>query len=393
MDFTFPEDVRHFRSELRNFLDKAWPPDMRRFAMNDSVVRDLDSDPATSFKRALGRAGYLGIGLPQEYGGRPGGTLHRFVLQSELAAAGAPLNATAIGIVAPMLVRYGQESLTRQLVPGITRGELDFALGYTESNAGSDLASLQTQARLDGDRYVISGEKVFSTAAHIADYYWVAARTEKTDKKHQGISLFVVPLDAPGISISPLYTMSGIRTNVVHIDNVEVPVDHRVGDEGEGWRIIGEALDGERFAVMMVAPVIRAYQAVLEYCRCATRAGKRLLDDHAVASELVVLHSAIVAAYLNSVGIAWGTDRGESGSHDASALKVEVTELRLALSTFALDVLGTHGQLTPEDKAAPAFGELERMYRHAVITLFTGGANAVQRDLIARHGLGLGRQM
>jgi 3-oxocholest-4-en-26-oyl-CoA dehydrogenase alpha subunit len=394
MDFTDPPEVEQLRERVRGFLDERWPRHYRRYAMNDTVSRDLQAPEVTlegvdraeiqGFIRDLGAAGLLGYGIPVSAGGRGGGPLERYAVESELAAAGAPYPSIALGTVAPTLVWLDVPGLQRRFIPEIVNDGVEFALGYTEPNAGSDLGALRTRAELAGDRYVINGQKVFSSAIHYAKYYWLAARTNPVAPTRSAISLFIVPSDTPGIEVTPLFTMSGIRTNIVFLDGVEVPAANLVGTQDDGWRAIGHALAHERYTAMMAAPLSAAVDACAEHF-----AGR--LDEPAVAAALVRMEADCRAARLIGQHAAWTAAQGRPITAEASAAKVLVTELRYRVSRTILDLLGADAVLAEGDAAAPAEGQFERMYRHAPITLFTAGANAIQRDLVAEAGLGLPR--
>ncbi|WP_432841510.1 acyl-CoA dehydrogenase family protein [Dactylosporangium sp. CA-092794] len=394
MNFEYPAEVEQLRERVRAFLDEHWPASHRRYAMNDTVSRDLqapevrlpgvDRTEIQEFCAKLGGAGLLGYGIPVEAGGQGGGPLERYVVESELACAGAPYPSMALGTVAPTLVWLGAVELQRRFIPQIVSGGIEFALGYTEPNAGSDLGALRTKAVRDGDDYVISGQKVFSSAIHYAKYYWLAARTDPRAPTRSAISIFIIPADAPGLSVTGMYTMSGIRTNIVFLDDVRVPAADRVGAQNDGWRAVGYALAHERYTAIMAGPLSMAAEA------CAAHFAARLHEPR-VAEALVRIETDCHAARLVGQYVAWTAAQGRAVTVEASAAKVMITELRHRVSRTVLDLLGAEAVLAEGDAGAPAEGQFERMYRHAPITLFTAGTNAIQRDLVAEAGLGLPR--
>lgn len=394
MDFSFPPEVEALRRRVNVFLDANWPSEYRRYAMNDSVARDLpaadvtigdlDRETIRRFYLRLGEAGLLGFGIPQSAGGQGGGPLERYVVEFELAAAGAPFPNTALGTVAPTLVWLGDASLQQRFIPDIVSGCAEFALGYTEPEAGTDLASLRTKATLCGDGFVINGQKIFSSAVHYADYYWLAARTDAEATKHRGISVFIVPRDTPGMTITPLRTMSGIRTNIVFLDDVEVSVDNLVGVENDGWRVVTYALAHERYTAILASPILAAVDAAAE--QFAHYRGDPGYDE-----VLGRLSMDARAARLLGQFAAWSASENRPIVAVASGMKVFISELRYRISRTVLDLLGADAVLAEGDPDAPAEGQFERMHRHAPITLFTAGANAVQRDIVAEVGLGMPR--
>lgn len=394
MNFDYPAEVEQLRDRVRTFLDENWPQSHRVYAMNDTVSRDLQAPEANlpgvgrseieEFLRLLGGAGLLGYGLPVAAGGQGGGPLERYVVESELACAGAPYPSMALGTVAPTLVWLDEAELQRRYIPEIVTQGTEFALGYSEPNAGTDLGALQTRAVRDGDEYVITGQKVFSSAIHYAKYYWLAARTDPDAPTRSAVSIFIVPSDAPGISVTGMFTMSDIRTNIVFLDDVRVPASSRVGAENRGWAAVGYALAHERYTAIMAGPLSEAPKA------CAEHFADRLHEPR-VAGALVRMEEDCHAARLVGQYVAWAAAEGRTITVEASAAKVMITELRHKVSRTILDLLGAEATLGEGEPDAPARGQFERMYRHAPITLFTAGANAIQRDLVAEAGLGMPR--
>ncbi|HEX7825247.1 MAG TPA: acyl-CoA dehydrogenase family protein [Mycobacterium sp.] len=393
MDFTYPARSEQLRARLREFLAEHWPVDHRAYAMNDAVARDLAAmefnsantspEEVRAFFKALGAAGFLGFGIPERFGGRGGDHLDRFVVQSELCAAGAPYPNIAMTMVAPTLLAVGSDEFLEEHIPRVVRGEVEYCLGYTEPGAGTDLASLRTRATRDGSDFVLSGQKIFSSSAHYADYYFLAARTNPDAPKHQGISLFLIPMSSPGISVTPLITVSGVRTNIVFIDDVRVPASTLVGRENAGWRYLTEALAFERYASTFASPLMQAYQAM------TALDGE---DGQRPDAALARLRADVRAAELLNLHAAWTAAQGRPPVTEAAASKLVITETRHLLSGTALARMGRSAVLDVFDPDAPAGGQFNLMYRHSVINLFTAGANAIQRDVIAQAGHGLPRR-
>jgi alkylation response protein AidB-like acyl-CoA dehydrogenase len=277
----------------------------------------------------------------------------------------------------------GSTSFLAEHLPPLIAGEVEYCVGYTEPSAGTDLASLKTSAKRDGNHFVINGQKIFSSTAHYADYYFLATRTDPDVAKHKGISLFLLDMKQPGITITPLITNSGVRTNIVFLDNVRVPATCLLGNENEGWRYLTEALAFERYASMASSPLVCAYNELARL-----KEGPISGED---AALLARMRADTRAADLLSLNAAWTADDGRAPIVEAAAAKVNVSEVRLALSRLALEMLGPNSLLTEFSPQAPAGGQFDLMYRHSVINLFTAGANDVQRDTIATVGQGLPR--
>lgn len=393
MDFTWPESVEIVRKTVREVLDQSWPERLRLYAMNEHIARDLHAAETvlTEVDTALIRklwhdlagADLFRIGVPEQFGGVGGGALERYTVESEVAAVGAPLPSVALGVVVPTLLSLGRSKLADELMPRILAGEIEFAIGYTEPDAGTDLASLRTTAQRDGDEYLVRGQKLYTSGAHYSEYVWAAVRTDPDASNHRGISLLVIPMDAPGITVTPLHTMSGTQTNIVFLDDVRVPTSYLVGEENKGWHYITHALAHERYTALLSSPLSKAYAALAV---CATADA-----DAEDVRSLARLRAKVRAASLLSVSAAWAASTGATVVAEAAMSKVAVSELRYDLARAAVDLLGADGLLTEHDPEAPAGGQFERMLRHSYITLFTAGANDVQRDLVARLALGLPR--
>ncbi|HEX7857823.1 MAG TPA: acyl-CoA dehydrogenase family protein [Sphingobium sp.] len=393
MDFKFSAELDEVRRRTRQFLDANWPKDRRAYAMNDMIARDLPGlernsanvtpEEVREFYRKLGDAGILGIGFPEAYGGSGGGHLARYVVQSELCAAGAPYPNVGLTMVAPIFMTVGSPDFLAKNLPPLMAGEVEYCVGYTEPSAGTDLASLVTRAERDGNHFLINGQKIFSSTAHYADYYFLAARTDPSAPKHKGISLFLLDMKHPGIMVMPLVANSGVRTNIVFLDNVRVPASCLLGNENEGWKYLTEALAFERYASMASTPLVVGYNAL------ALDPGLAEMPENSAA--LARLRAEVRASDLLSLNAAWTAEDGRPPIVEAAAAKVAVSETRLALGRAALEMLGPNSLLTEFNEQAPAGGQFDLMYRHSVINLFTAGANDVQRDTIATAGQHLPR--
>jgi len=387
LDFQLTDQQRRFLKEFRLYLDQL---DGAGFDLA-AIAAEADSDlqevgpQGQELLRRMGADGWLGIGWPVEYGGRGATSIEQWLFREELEHRGLPHGGMALTSIGPTLMRVGSPEQKQHYLPRILRGEIEFALGYTEPNAGSDLAALSTRAVRDGDIYVVDGQKVYTTAAHYASHIWLAARTGAPGSRHRGISVLVVPIDAPGITVRPLWTQSDGRTNEVFFDSVRVPVAERVGEENEGWAIITMALDFER-----VLPYARN-RYYLERLVDWVSGEETVRSDPHAQHRIARLVAETEAARLLALRTAWMIDAGKVPHAEASSLKVWLSELRQHIALEALAVVGAPGQIRIGTDAAPAGGIFERLWRASTVLKFAGGTNEVQRNIIAQRGLGLPR--
>ena len=389
MRYAFTDSQLAWRDEVRAFIREHTTPalaeEMRRLS-NEEVGPE-----AQKFQQQLREKGWWGICWPKEYGGQERSAVELFIFIEEMTLASCPYLSLTYTSMAPTILRVGTEEQKSHWLPRITRGEIEFAAGYSEPEAGTDLASLRTRADLDGDDYVVNGQKTWNTGAHTATHQWLAVRTDQQAKKHQGISLLIVPMNAPGITVQPIYVWPGLRTNAVFFDNVRVPKDHLVGTPGMGFYYIAMALDFERIAIGSPAMVQRLFAELVETVRTMQRDGRALAEDPAVRRKLARLATEIEVARWLAIQNAWAIDQGGVPTTEASMAKIFVSELSARFADVALEILGPLGQLGPDEQEAPVDGRIQWLYRIAPMLRFGGGTNEVQRIIIAQRGLGLPR--
>jgi len=302
------------------------------------------------------------------------------------------LDPISVNIVGPTLIHFGTAAQKARWLPPILRGEVDFAVAYSEAEAGTDLASLRTRAVLDGDAWVVSGQKMWNTGAHTATHNWVAVRTEPDAPKHRGISMIIVPMDAPGITVQPLWTWSGIRTNAVFFDGVRVPRENLIGERGMGFYYAMMALDFERIMIGSVGLLRRLLGELTAFVRKARRDGRPLAAVPWVRRALADLEMRVEVGRQIGVLNAWLIDQGAVPTKEGSIAKVYVSELNAHFASVGMEILGLPGQLAPDDASAPLHGRLQWLYTTAPMQRFGGGTNEVQRMIIAQRGLGLPRK-
>jgi alkylation response protein AidB-like acyl-CoA dehydrogenase len=390
LDFEFSAEERAFVAEVERFLEAERSPEVM-----DPNPEQLSQTVETPAKRRLMRKiaerGWLGMSWPREYGGQERPGIYDFLLTEALSRFGAPQPGKGVGIVGKTLIRHGNERLKQYFLPRIMRGEIEFAIGYSEPGAGSDAANMQLRAVRDAGRggWVLTGQKIWTTSAHFADWYWVGARTDPAAPKHAGITLFLIRMDDPGLEVRPTWTIGDERTNEVFFDRVFVPDDQVVGEVGKGWTYICEALDLERFAMMPVGPVEMKLAALVDALRAASRDGEPLRRDPRVRSRVAQLATQLEVARMLQRRVVSSACRGGVPTVESSQYKLYMTEFGKRVANAALDLLGPEAQLRPAEAGAPVGGRFERSYRYTVVDTIGGGTSEIQKNIIARRGLGL----
>ena len=341
----------------------------------------------------MGSDGWLGIGWPEEYGGQGRSVLEQYVFFDEASRAGAPVPMIALNTVGPTIMRFGTDEQKRTYLPGILSGELDFAIGYTEPGAGTDLASLQTRAVREGDEFVVNGNKVFTSGADQADYIWLACRTDQDAKKHRGITIMLVDTNSPGFRWTPIHTLGGGTTTATYYEDVHVPVANVVGEVNGGWRMITTQLNHERVALAaMGGRALQLADAVTEWAAATkTEDGQRLIDVPWVRGNLARVRARLEAMKLLNWRMAHKVQTDALTPADASMAKVYGTEVEIEAYRLLLDVLGQTGYLVEGTPGAVLAGEVESAYRNAPVRTFGGGSNEVQREIMVWTALGLPR--
>jgi alkylation response protein AidB-like acyl-CoA dehydrogenase len=389
MDFEFSPEQQAFAAEVERFLDEHDDPEIFD-PTRENMAQVVDTPKRRAFMAELGARGWLGITWPVEYGGQEGDGVYEYLLNEALARRGGPQIGKGVGIIGKTLIRHGSEELKREFLPKILRNEVEFAVGYSEPDAGSDAASMQLRARRDGDGWRLDGRKTWTTSAHFAEWYWVGARTDPDAPKHHGITLFLVPMDHPGITVHPIWTMGDERTNEVVLDDVFVPDRYVVGEVNHGFQYISEALDLERFTMFTISPVLARLELLTEYVRTARRDDQPLADDPVIRQRLAQLATeAEVARVLGLAFVHESAKGGPAPTALASEYKLFTTELSKRLADASMDIAGPGSQLRVGTPDAPMAGRAESTYRYTVIDTIGGGTSEVQKNIIARRKLGL----
>ena len=339
--------------------------------------------------RRLGADGWLALGWPEEYGGRGGTMLDQLIFTDEAAIARVPVPFLTINTVGPTIMRFGTPAQKSFYLPRIAAGEIHFSIGYSEPEAGTDLASLRTTATRDGEEYVIDGQKMWTSLIQYADYVWLACRTDPAAPRHKGLSIIIVPTSAAGFSWTPVRTMAGVATSATYYSSVRVPVSALVGAENQGWPLITNQLNHERVALTSAAPVLSALASVREWAR-DDQAGGRAAGDRRRVGPAQPGPGARQGGVPQAHELADRLVRQpRSGPAAASATKVYGTEFAVEAYRLLMEVLGASALVRSGSPGEALAGRIERMHRAALILTFGGGTNEVQRDIIATAGLGL----
>jgi 3-oxocholest-4-en-26-oyl-CoA dehydrogenase alpha subunit len=382
----YTDAEERLRTELRAYYDRL---------LDDDTVRELRHAEGIGpvmrrVVRQMGADGWLGIGWPTEYGGQGRGPIDQFIFFDESMRAGAPVPMLTINSVAPTLMEFGSDEQKRRFLPRILAGEIHFCIGYSEPGAGTDLASLRTKAVRDGDSYVISGQKMWTSLASDADYCWLAARTGAEDSRHRGISIFVAPMDSPGIERTPLRLLSSHDICSVYWDDVRIPAENLVAGENEGWKLIVNQLNHERVTLCSPGMAEHMLHETIDWARTTTLPdGRRVIDQEWVRVNLAKAYAGFEFLRLANWKVAWDATRDHLDVADASTIKVFGTEHYLESFRLLMEVLGERSYLTADAPGAVLGSRLEQMYRSLLILTFGGGTNELQRDLIAAFGMGM----
>jgi 3-oxocholest-4-en-26-oyl-CoA dehydrogenase alpha subunit len=388
MRIAYTDEHERLRGELRAYFAKLITPE-RREALTTTGGEYGDGLVYKEVVRQMGADGWLAIGWPEEYGGQSRSMLEQLIFTDEAAIAGAPVPFLTINTVGPTIMKFGTAEQKSRYLPKIAAGETHFSIGYSEPEAGTDLASLRTRAVRDGDDYVINGQKMWTSLIQYADYVWLACRTNPDVPKHKGLSILIVPTDSAGFSWTPVRTVAGPTTSATYYSDVRVPASALVGEKNRGWPLITNQLNHERVALTSAAPVQIALSEVRSWAQ-ATKLpdGTRVIDQEWVQLHLARVHAKAEFLKLINWRIAWGVGQGLNPAH-ASATKVFGTEFATEAYRLLMEVLGPGAYVRAGSPGALLRGRIERMHRSSLILTFGGGTNEIQRDIVAAVGLGL----
>jgi alkylation response protein AidB-like acyl-CoA dehydrogenase len=378
------------RKELRAYFAELLTPDVRA-ELGDA---GHGSPVFRRIVKQMGEDGWLGIGWPTEYGGQGRPATDQFVFFDEVQRAHAPFPFVTVNTVGPAIMAHSTPEQKERYLPGILAGDLNFAIGYTEPEAGTDFASLRTSAVLDGDEWIINGNKLYTSGANQADYVWLACRTDPDAPKHQGISIIIVPTDTPGFSWTPIVTVGDVMTTATNYSDVRVPKDNVVGEVNAGWKLITMQLNHERVGLAALSGLTeRLVDDVTDWAR-VTSAGvgeEHMIDLPWVQADLARCRALLDATRLMTWRLVKAVSDNTLGPAEASSVKVFGTEKAVEVYRILQGILGPVSHLREGSPGAVLHGEVERAARAAQINTFGGGVNEIRRELVATAGLGLAR--
>ena len=389
MDFIFSEEDEAFRREAVDFVDRELPWDWRTEVVD--AEEPGDAVKVRQFKKRLADRGWLTMAWPHEYGGLGAPHIRQMVFNEEMAYRGVPAGDAGVSMVGPILMLYGTEEQKRYFLPRIARADIDWAQGYTEPDAGSDLASVQTRAEEDGDDFVVTGSKIWNGAHGGSNWMFMLVRTDPDAPKHRGISFLLTEMDAPGITVERIPMMWSADRALVTLDKVRVPKRHLVGELNRGWYVGAALLDFERSGVGNSARGRRIVEELVQFCKENTRNGRPLSEDPLIRSRLASLAVEVETCRLMSYNVAWMQSRQMIPNKEASIVKAFGTEMVVRLYQLGMSILGLYGQLEPDSKWVPLKGRIENAYMVSAASMVAAGTSEIQRNIIATRGLGLPR--
>lgn len=390
LDYT-PEQKK-LRGELRAYLQGLLTADVM-----DEIAKTESGGPLfTKTLEQLGADGWLGVGWPKEYGGQGRPAIEQFIFFDEVQRAGFPIPLLTLNTVGPTIMNFGTDEQKQKFLPKILQGKVHFSIGYTEPQAGTDLAALKTTATKDenGD-YVVSGQKIWTSLAHCADYIWLAVRTDPEAPRHKGISIVIADTKAEGYSHQPIQTLGENRVFATFYDNVKVPKSMLVGEENQGWRLITTQLNHERVALFSAGILewfLDQVTAWAKETRAPRNPGHKMIDLPWVQASLAKVHAGTDVLRLMNWRQAFNIERGALPPQEASTVKIYGSEYYVWASRALLEILGEVGTLKRGSVGSVLRGRLEHYYRATLVLTFGGGTNEIQRDIIAMAGLRMPRQ-
>ncbi|MBM4406402.1 MAG: acyl-CoA dehydrogenase [Chloroflexi bacterium] len=394
MDFRFTPHEEQFRAEIRQWMKENLPKGwlgIDREEQFDPQYFDVTKDMA----KRLAKKGWLTLAWKKQYGGQERSIIEQTIFQEEMMYNGVPGTTMGIGgtqWVGPTLILHGTEEQKREHLPPIANGERWWCTGYSEPGAGSDLASLQTRAVRDGDHYVINGQKIWNSAAHVSDWCWLAVRTDPNAPKHKGISMLVVDMRTPGVKARPIVNMAGAKSfNEIFFDNARVPVKNLVGEENRGWYVLAVALDFERSGIAYAAYGGKTLRLTTQFAAGVKRNGTALISDPIVKHLLADMAIRVEIQRKFAYRVAWLQNQGKVPSLEASVAKVFGSEVQQGASVMGMRVMGLAGQVEANSELGQIQARVQNQYLSSISATIAAGTSEIQRNIIAQRGMGLPR--
>ena len=393
MNFNFTKEEEQFINEVKVFIaeekkksnaDVVFAPNREADAQTK-----IDSPERRDFMKILSSKGYLGMSWPKEYGGQEKPGIYDYILNEELCRVGAPSPGKGVGSIGQTIIHHGSKKIKDEFLPQILSGEIDFALGYSEPGAGSDLASLQLKAEKKKGGWLINGQKIWTSSAHVADWYWLAARTDTEAPKHRGISVFLVKMDNPGIEVHPIETVGEHATNSVFLTDVFISDEYVIGEINKGWVYICEALNYERFTFYTIAPLEQKFKELVELTNKVKRDGVILSQISDIRKKIIYLYADVQKAKVLQRKVLSVAIQDEVPQTEAAVFKLFSTKLHQKLANEAMDILGREGLFRKEYDKAHANGKWEWSYRSTLVDTIGAGTTEIQKNTIAKKSLKL----
>ncbi|MDC0029465.1 acyl-CoA dehydrogenase family protein [Pseudomonadota bacterium] len=393
MNFNFTKEEEQFIDEVKVFIaeekkksnaDVVFAPNREADAQTK-----IDSPERRDFMKILSSKGYLGMSWPKEYGGQEKPGIYDYILNEELCRVGAPSPGKGVGSIGQTIIHHGSKKIKDEFLPQILAGEIDFALGYSEPGAGSDLASLQLKAEKKKGGWLINGQKIWTSSAHVADWYWLAARTDTEAPKHRGISVFLVKMDNPGIEVHPIETVGEHATNSVFLTDVFISDEYVIGEINKGWIYICEALNYERFTFYTIAPLEQKFKELVELTNKVKKDGVILSQISDIRKKIIYLYADVQKAKVLQRKVLSVAIQDEVPQTEAAVFKLFSTKLHQKLANEAMDILGREGLFRKEYDKAHANGKWEWSYRSTLVDTIGAGTTEIQKNTIAKKSLKL----
>lgn len=393
MNFDFTPEEEIFIDEVKAFIEeeKLKPHADNVFAPNreaDAQTK-LDSPPRREFMKTLSKKGYLGMSWPIRYGGQGKDGVYDYILNEELCRVGAPSPGKGVGSIGQTIIHHGSQALKDEFLPLILAGDIDFALGYSEPGAGSDLASLKLKAERKGNGWLINGQKIWTSSGHVADWYWLAARTDPAAPKHKGISVFLVNMKDPGIEVHPIETIGEHATNSVFLTDVWVADEYVVGELNKGWIYICEALNYERFTFYTIAPLEQKFKELVDLVKTLSRDTRPLNEFPEIRKKIIYLAADVEKAKVLQRKVLSIALQDQVPQTEAAIFKLFSTKLHQRLANAAMDILGPEGLFTKDYEKSHADGKWEWSYRSTLVDTIGAGTTEIQKNTIAKKALKL----
>jgi alkylation response protein AidB-like acyl-CoA dehydrogenase len=391
MNIDLTPEQRKLKQDVRAYMQGIMTPELQQEMKTPEFKEGGGPEFRKQFAR-MGADGWIGLSWSKELGGKESSHMAQYIFTDEVVRSGFAYPFLTTEAIAPHLAANANAEIRDEVVGGIKRGEITIAIGYSEPNAGTDLASLTTKAERDGDDWIINGQKMWTSLANYADYVWLAARTDPDpEKKHKGLTMFLVPTDIEGFSCTPVHTL-GVRTNATYYSDIRLPDKYRVGEVNGGWKLITGQLNIERLSLFTHGQVESLYEGVCQWAaETDAPEGGTLIEQAWVQHNLARVKTGLEVVKLNCWKQAWAMDQGALNMADASVAKVYGSEFFVELYRLLLEVMGQAGTIAAGSSGAVLQGKIEFRWRVGSILTFGGGTNEIQRDIIAMAGLWMPR--